>query len=186
MFKFFNNLLKERYRILILGQEGTGKSSFLNKLILDENPLYIPTIGFGVESIQFKNYDILVWDCDINNKAFLTLIRHYYIDTRVVIFFVDSTSNENQLKETRELIDMVYLNEKQLENSLLLVFANKQDLPNALNITNLIDILGLHRIDFQNQNENQDNKKRKWIIQPCSVKRGDGINEGFNWIEKNL
>ncbi|KAK5583777.1 hypothetical protein RB653_005377 [Dictyostelium firmibasis] len=188
MINFLKNYLKPKYTILLLGQNGTGKTSLVNKLVLDENPSYVPTIGFGIEVIEFKNYNIQVWDCDLNTiRVIQMLVKNFYLNnpSPVIIFFIDSTSDETKLKESGELINILFLNEIHNEDSLLLIFANKQDLPNAMNITNLIDILGLHRLVSENQLL-PSNNKIKWSIQPCSVKRGDGIYEGFNWIEENL
>ena len=46
------------------------------------------------------------------------------------------------------------LNEDELRDALLLVFANKQDLPNAMNAAEITDKLGLHGL-----------KQRTWYIQ---------------------
>jgi len=44
------------------------------------------------------------------------------------------------------LICNLQLQEEELSNAHLLVFANKQDLPNALSVSELTDRLGLHSI----------------------------------------
>jgi signal recognition particle receptor subunit beta len=46
------------------------------------------------------------------------------------------------------------LNEDELRDALLLVFANKQDLPNAMNAAEITDKLGLHGL-----------RQRTWYIQ---------------------
>ena len=46
------------------------------------------------------------------------------------------------------------LNEDELRDALLLVFANKQDLPNAMNAAEITDKLGLHGL-----------RQRTWFIQ---------------------
>lgn len=46
------------------------------------------------------------------------------------------------------------LNEDELRDALLLVFANKQDLPNAMNASEITDKLGLHGL-----------RQRTWFIQ---------------------
>ncbi len=50
------------------------------------------------------------------------------------------------------------LNEDELRDALLLVFANKQDLPNAQSAAELTDKLGLHSLT-----------NRTWYIQVCRV-----------------
>merc|ERR1712142_509534 len=46
------------------------------------------------------------------------------------------------------------LNEDELKDAVLLVFANKQDLPNAMNAAEITDKLGLHSL-----------RNRQWYIQ---------------------
>jgi ADP-ribosylation factor protein 1 len=47
------------------------------------------------------------------------------------------------------------LNEDELRDALLLVFANKQDLPNAMNAAEITDKLGLHSL-----------RQRSWVRYP--------------------
>jgi GTPase SAR1 family protein len=47
---------------LILGIDGVGKTTLLNKLVHGEIRQTIPTIGFNVENYKFKNLNIVVWD----------------------------------------------------------------------------------------------------------------------------
>ena len=59
------------------------------------------------------------------------------------------------------------LNEDELRDALLLVFANKQDLPNAMNAAEITDKLGLHSL-----------RQRSWYIQATCATSGDGLYEG--------
>lgn len=46
----------------------------------------------------------------------------------------------------KSLIWFLQLQEDELKDAVLLVFANKQDLPNALSVSELTDKLGLHAL----------------------------------------
>ena len=86
------------------------------------------------------------------------------------------------------------LNEDELRDALLLVFANKQDLPNAMNAAEITDKLGLHGL-----------RQRTWFIQVrilCAFRgrwidqlhsqqaacatSGDGLYEGLEWLSVNI
>ncbi len=56
---------KER-RILILGLDGAGKTTILYRLQVSEVVTTIPTIGFNVETVQYKNLKFQVWDLGNN------------------------------------------------------------------------------------------------------------------------
>jgi hypothetical protein len=56
---------KER-RILILGLDGAGKTTILYRLQVSEVVTTIPTIGFNVETVQYKNLKFQVWDLGRN------------------------------------------------------------------------------------------------------------------------
>ena len=64
---------------------------------------------------------------------------------------VDS-NDRDRIAEAREELQQM-LNEDELRDALLLVFANKQDLPNAMNAAEITEKLGLHSI-----------RQRPWYI----------------------
>ena len=72
------------------------------------------------------------------------LWRHYFQNTQGIIFVVDSNDRDRIVEAREELQRM--LNEDELRDALLLVFANKQDLPNAMNAAEITDKLGLHSL----------------------------------------
>jgi ADP-ribosylation factor-like protein 1 len=63
LFSYFRSLLGAReMRILILGLDGAGKTTILYRLQVGEVVTTIPTIGFNVEQVQYKNLKFQVWD----------------------------------------------------------------------------------------------------------------------------
>lgn len=85
-----------------------------------------PRIGFNVETVEYKNIQFTVWDVGGQDKI-RPLWRHYFQNTQGIIFVVDSNDRERVVEAREELQRM--LNEDELRDALLLVFANKQDLP---------------------------------------------------------
>ena len=63
----------------------------------------------------------------------------------------------------------------ELRDAVLLVFANKQDLPNAMNAAEITDKLGLHSL-----------RQRHWYIQSCCATSGEGLYEGLDWLSGNI
>jgi ADP-ribosylation factor protein 1 len=49
-------------RILMVGLDAAGKTTILYKLKLGEVVTPIPTIGFNVEEVSYKNISFHVWD----------------------------------------------------------------------------------------------------------------------------
>lgn len=84
------------------------------------------SLGFNVETVEYKNISFTVWDVGGQDKI-RPLWRHYFQNTQGVIFVVDSNDRE-RVSEAREELQRM-LNEDELRDALLLVFANKQDLP---------------------------------------------------------
>lgn len=63
------------------------------------------------------------------------------------------------------------LNEEELRDAALLVFANKQDQPGSKGAGEISEALNLG-----------DLKDRNWSIVACSAVDGRGINEGMDWL----
>jgi len=53
---------KRQMRILMVGLDAAGKTTILYKLKLGEIVTTIPTIGFNVETVEYKNISFTVWD----------------------------------------------------------------------------------------------------------------------------
>ena len=64
------------------------------------------------------------------------------------IFVVDS-NDRDRVGEARDELHRM-LDEDELREAILLVFANKQDLPNAMNAAEITDKLGLHSLRQRN------------------------------------
>ena len=116
-------------RILMVGLDAAGKTTILYKLKLGEIVTTIPTIGFNVETVEYKNISFTVWDVGGQDKI-RPLWRHYYQNTQGLIFVVDSNDRDRVDDAKEELHRM--LNEDELRDAVVLVFANKQDLPQAM------------------------------------------------------
>lgn len=88
--------------------------------------LALSHIGFNVETVEYKNIQFTVWDVGGQDKI-RPLWRHYFQNTQGIIFVVDSNDRDRIVEAREELQRM--LNEDELRDAILLVFANKQDLP---------------------------------------------------------
>lgn len=68
---------KKEARILMLGLDGAGKTTILFKLKLGEVVSSIPTIGFNVETLEYKNIKFTVWDVG-GQDSIRAMWKHYY------------------------------------------------------------------------------------------------------------
>ncbi|WMV17067.1 hypothetical protein MTR67_010452 [Solanum verrucosum] len=163
---------KKEMRILMVGLDAAGKTTILYKLKLGEIVTTIPTIGFNVETVEYKNSSFTVWDVGGQDKI-RPLWRHYFQNTQGLIFVVDS-NDRDRISEARDELHRM-LNEEELRGATILVFANKQDLPNAMNVADITDKLGLHSL-----------RQRRWYIQSACATSGQGLYEGLDWLSHNI
>lgn len=117
----------------------------------------------GQDKVCRRVFSPKSWREDFNSNTFLLfsfcffflamcvqirpLWRHYYQNTQGVIFVVDSNDRERVTEAREELHKM--LAEDELREAVLLVFANKQDLPNAMAPAELTEkVVSSHTISF--------------------------------------
>merc|ERR1711896_68756 len=159
-------------RILMVGLDAAGKTTILYKLKLGEIVTTIPTIGFNVETVEYKNISFTVWDVGGQDKI-RPLWRHYYQNTQGIIFVVDSNDRERVTEAKDELNRM--LSEDELRDGVLLVLSNKSDLPQAMSAAETADKLGLHSL-----------RNRQWFIQATCATNGEGLYEGLDWLSNTI
>ncbi|POS85694.1 P-loop containing nucleoside triphosphate hydrolase [Erysiphe pulchra] len=159
-------------RLLMLGLDAAGKTTILYKLKLNQDVTTIPTVGFNVETVTYKNVKFNVWDVGGQDKI-RPLWRHYFSGTQGLIFVVDS-SDKARIDEARQELHRI-INDREMKESLLLVFANKQDISGAMKPQEVTDSLKLASL-----------KDKLWFVVPSCATTGEGLFEGLAWLSNNV
>ncbi|KAJ0078521.1 hypothetical protein Patl1_24520 [Pistacia atlantica] len=135
---FFGN---SEMRVVMLGLDAAGKTTILYKLHIGEVLSTVPTIGFNVEKVQYKNVMFTVWDVGGQEKL-RPLWRHYFNNTDglLFVFKADSLSlcrsmlsipwTERELEKAKQEFQAI-IKDPFMLHSVILVFANKQDMISA-------------------------------------------------------
>ncbi|KAL9267685.1 ADP-ribosylation factor 3-like protein [Drosera capensis] len=170
--RLFSSLFgNKEARILVLGLDNAGKTTILYRLQMGEVVSTIPTIGFNVETVQYNNIKFQVWDLG-GQTSIRPYWRCYFPNTQAIIYVVDSSDTEiGRAKDEFHAI----LEEDELKGAVVLIFANKQDLPGALDDAAVTEALELHKI-----------KNRQWSIFKTSAIKGEGLFEGLDWLSNTL
>ncbi|XP_069013396.1 ADP-ribosylation factor-like protein 14 [Embiotoca jacksoni] len=160
-------------QVLLLGLDNAGKSTLLYKLKHNVCVSTVPTIGFNVEMLEAKkkgkNIALNFWDVGGQGK----MREHwpnFHQDTSAIVFVVDS-SNRERLKEAQSELENT-LRSDQLRGRPLILLANKQDVNDALTVTEIKDRFNLRKTCSD----------RDWFVQPCSAATGVGVEEAFRQI----
>lgn len=136
---------QKEMRLLMLGLDAAGKTTILYKLKLNQDVTTIPTVGFNVETVTYKNTKFNVWDVGGQDKI-RPLWRHYFSGKRLLAFhpatrsthlllpqgtqgliFVIDSNDRDRMEEAKSELARI-IQDREMKDALLLVFANKQDI----------------------------------------------------------
>ena len=170
-FKLLKNILEEKdAHIMIVGADGSGKKTIISKLKMVEKVDNNSTIGFNINTFNYKGIKFIIWDFGNQDK---TILKNYYKITNGIIFVVDSNDKDKIKESADELKNM--LNDEDLKNGPILVMANKQDIKGCLSPNQVTEELGMSQF-----------KGRIWKVQGTSGVTGKGLNEGLEWMSSEL
>lgn len=177
MGNFFSKLFQRLFgnkevRVLMVGLDNAGKTTILYRMKEGNVVKTVPTIGFNMEQLEVNNLKMQIWDLG-GQTSIRPYWRSYYQKQEALIFVVDSSDRERFPTAKSELLSI--LQEEELKNTVIAVFANKQDLPEAASAAEVSLALGLDAI-----------KDRTWTIISTSAAKGEGIAEGFEWFMCNV
>ena len=161
-----------QFKIIIVGMNNAGKTTILYKLHLGEIVTTVPTVGFNVETMHYEGLKFQVWDLG-GQTGLRPYWRCYYQDTNAVVFVVDSADRERLEFSKQEL--EIMLQEDELSGVPVLILANKQDMPGAMNYDEVSAGLGLDNI-----------QNRQWQMFKTSAMEGTGLQEAFGWLANTL
>ncbi|KAK4405784.1 ADP-ribosylation factor-like protein 5 [Sesamum angolense] len=180
------------YKIVVVGLDNAGKTTTLYKLHLGEVVTTHPTVGSNVEELVYKNIRFesyrdlddstddplqqlecqnLVWD--LGGQIGSGHHGTYYRGTHAVIVVIDSTDRARISIIKDEIFKL--LPHEDLQSAVVLIFANKQDLKDAMTPAEITDALSLHSI-----------KNHDWHIQACCALTGEGLYDGLGWIAQRV
>lgn len=94
------------------------------------------------------------------------------IGTQGLIFVIDS-NDRDRIDEARTELTRI-IQDREMKDALLLVFANKQDLPGAMRPKEVSDKLQLEKVA----------KDHVWKVEPSCATSGEGIFEGLVCISR--
>ncbi|AWU77517.1 uncharacterized protein C5L36_0D02610 [Pichia kudriavzevii] len=171
------------YSVLILGLDNAGKTTLLEELKERYIKGYkkipsgriIPTVGQNMTTLAVDNeVRLKFWDVG-GQDALRELWEDYYSDSHGIVFVIDSCDAErlNECKNTLEKI----INDDKVEGLPILMLANKQDMPQALEIANIKEVFN-KMAEHLNANDSS--------VLAISARTGEGVSEAVKWIKDRV
>lgn len=138
--KLINPFVHSKLKVALVGEGGVGKTTTLHLLMGKTPPTqYIPTIALAmevIENIHFANYSLVIWDF-AGQERFRKLWKLYFQGADIVFLLTDSTLRNILISK-----DMFQMIRRDAPHVPIIVIANKQDLPNALDSSIIERIIG--------------------------------------------
>ncbi|CAF0775753.1 unnamed protein product [Didymodactylos carnosus] len=168
--------------IAILGLDNAGKTTTVKVLEGKPSDSVPPTVGYQRSKITHKNLTINLVDLG-GGKGFRNAWRHYYDDSYGFIYVVDS-SEIQRIDENRSELEKL-LQEEKVKGKPVLILANKQDLPDALEENDILRKLNIEKLVNQN--------KTLCRVELCTArslaqgkKMDESVKHGFDWLIKTI
>jgi small GTP-binding protein len=163
----------KEFKILILGLDRAGKTTISERIQGKGEGEPVPTIGYNHKQVRMRNVTLDTWDLS-GQERMRKIWKHYFVAAWGIIFVIDWTDLE-RLDTARDELHFL-LAEPELKNIPVLILANKQDLPEALNCQKLKTELAL----------SEEESRRPIKVQEASAILDKGLEEGFKWLVKKL
>ena len=170
MANIFGSLLANGFHVVILGLDGSGKTSVLYRLKLDEYVNTVPTISFNTEKIKCKTgrakgTTFKFWDAGGAEKL-RPLWKSYARAADAIVYVVDSTDRDRFDEARCELFKIAQL--QALKGIPVLLIANKQDLREAVGLSHIEDALSIAELRSQQHTVN--------VVAGCAL-TGEGFED---------
>ena len=171
---YFKLFKRKKCFVLIVGNECSGKSSILYRLITGDFVDSFGTTSFNHEIYNYKNIEFSFLDSG-GRYNLPTLWPHYASITDSIIFVFDiSERNPEEILKAKMSLHKTISGELKRQNLPLLIFASKKD-KEIISVEEIPDLLDLNSL-----------KGIKWNCISCSAKNGEGIFEGIEWLYQHV
>ncbi|KAF9906086.1 hypothetical protein EC991_000953 [Linnemannia zychae] len=169
------------HRVLLIGAPGSGKTTLLNRLRLAESSTSttntVTEFGVTTEMVTIDDRHLSIRDLGLTRQAIILRNHIGYEDLTIGIVCVVDSTNVLQLEETKAwLLELYEEYGAILGDSVLLVFANKQDRSDAMSVAEVKELMELDTRALS----------RRWHIEGLFATTGEGVFEGMSWLAYQL
>ncbi|MFW9927981.1 MAG: ADP-ribosylation factor family protein [Candidatus Thorarchaeota archaeon] len=169
---------KPPFKILILGLDRAGKTSFVNMLKLGDFTKPMQTMGINVETINKDGLNLNILDLGGQDTFRLALWPKFLeIGADAIFFVVDSTDKDRLVYNEVELAKLFDYAKSRFVP--IVILANKQDLSGAVSPGEVA--LQMNLLDYTLSSSN--NKPRSLQIFPTSMKTGEGVEQVIEYLK---
>lgn len=172
--------VKERerdVRVLVLGLDNAGKTTVVRRLRGADTSTVAPTLGFDISTMLHGGCNVNFWDVG-GQQTIRAYWRNYFERTDAIVWVMDA-ADRARLSDCRDELG-VLLEEERLAGATLLVLANKQDLPGALDCDEIADVLGLREAVGLN---------RHWRVAGCAATKEESqklLRASIDWLVADI
>ena len=125
--------------------------------------------------MQYNGVKFTVWDLPGETNVRGLWGSYYGVGLCAIVFVVDSTEKD-RIEMAKDELHRVFQHTETLNSKIpLIIFANKQDLPQAVSEDEITNRLELQQINGHEYN-----------VCGCTAIEGKGLDEGFDWLADKL
>lgn len=167
-------------RIIMVGLDAAGKTTILYNMAFGE-VVTSNTLSWQTETVEFKNIKLISWDTYGQEKirSLWRSATQCVTGCKMGLIFVVDSSDRSRVEDARKELSKML---STMKDAPLLVFANKQDVPNAMTRDEVTDKLGLDNVG-----------DRQWFVQSATAittqnnnKAPQGLFEGLDWLSRTI
>ncbi|KAJ7180891.1 ADP-ribosylation factor family-domain-containing protein [Mycena filopes] len=169
--------LPKSFTIVMVGLDGAGKTSLLNRFKRRELPSGIlpattTTIGTTIETIPYGRHSATIWEIGGQEKI-RPLWRRFFWNGVAYIFVVDATAPE-RFPDVKEELGLMWGNAG--EEYPVLILANKMDLEGAVPLDAIAEAVDFEKLA----------NSRMVVLKGISAMTGEGTDEVFRFFVQNV
>ncbi|KAF9360560.1 ADP-ribosylation factor-like protein 8B [Mortierella sp. NVP85] len=135
---------KTEMELTLVGLQNSGKTTLVNVIASGQfSEDMIPTVGFNMRKVTKGSVTMKLWDIG-GQPRFRSMWERYCRGVNAIVFVIDAADHE-KLEPAKSELKML-LDKPQLANIPVLVLGNKNDLPGALTVDQIIEVMDLKQI----------------------------------------
>ncbi|KAF9425678.1 ADP-ribosylation factor-like protein 8B [Podila epigama] len=135
---------KTEMELTLVGLQNSGKTTLVNVIASGQySEDMIPTVGFNMRKVTKGNVTMKLWDIG-GQPRFRSMWERYCRGVNAIVFVIDAADHDKIDAARTELRNL--LDKPLLATIPLLVLGNKNDLPGALTVDQIIEVMNLKQI----------------------------------------